>query len=247
MISNPILKVLSTFQKHKVKALLIGGQASIIYGAVEFSKDTDFVLLLDNNNLRKLSLALKALKAQQIYLPPLEKKYLAKGHACHFRAGTKEARGLRIDILSRMRGCAPFSALWRRRRTIKINNQLKIDVLGLTDLVASKKTQRDKDWLMLRRLIEIDILSTTAPSADKIKWWLLECITPELLFQLAGKYPRLAKQCLANRPLLKQALTGNAKKLILRLSAEEKRERKKDKAYWAPLKKALEKLRWRKK
>ena len=46
MTPNPILKVLSTLQKHRVRALLIGGQACIIYGAAEFSRDSDFVLLL---------------------------------------------------------------------------------------------------------------------------------------------------------------------------------------------------------
>jgi hypothetical protein len=36
-----VLLTLSTFQKHRVRALLIGGQACIIYGAAEFSRDSD--------------------------------------------------------------------------------------------------------------------------------------------------------------------------------------------------------------
>ena len=51
MTQNPILKVLSTFQKYKVKSLLIGGQACIIYGAAEFSRDSDFVILVNEENM----------------------------------------------------------------------------------------------------------------------------------------------------------------------------------------------------
>lgn len=47
MTPNPILKVLSTLSKHNVKSLLIGGHACIIYGAAEFSRDSD-----DVKNLR---------------------------------------------------------------------------------------------------------------------------------------------------------------------------------------------------
>ena len=64
MTLNPILKVLSTFRKYKVKSLLIGGQACIIYGAAEFSRDSDFVILCDDENLNYLNEALKALKAE---------------------------------------------------------------------------------------------------------------------------------------------------------------------------------------
>ena len=45
MIRNPILKVLSSIQRHRVRALLIGGQACVFYGAAEFSRDTDLAIL----------------------------------------------------------------------------------------------------------------------------------------------------------------------------------------------------------
>ena len=41
LIPNPIHKVLSTFQSCGVRALLMGGQACVFYGAAEFSRDTD--------------------------------------------------------------------------------------------------------------------------------------------------------------------------------------------------------------
>jgi hypothetical protein len=42
LIPNPILKVLSTFRNCEVRALLMGGQAGVFYGAAEFSRDTAF-------------------------------------------------------------------------------------------------------------------------------------------------------------------------------------------------------------
>ena len=41
MIPNPIHKVLSTFQSCGVRALLMGGQVCVFYGAAEFSRDTE--------------------------------------------------------------------------------------------------------------------------------------------------------------------------------------------------------------
>ena len=56
--------------------------------------------------------------------------------------------GLRIDMLSVLRGCAPFDELWKRRKTVTIDGGIDIEVIGLGDLVQSKKTQRDKDWFL---------------------------------------------------------------------------------------------------
>jgi len=50
LIPNPIGKVLSIFRKHRIKALLMGGQACIFYGAAEFSRDVDLAVLADNRN-----------------------------------------------------------------------------------------------------------------------------------------------------------------------------------------------------
>ncbi|MBI5452012.1 hypothetical protein HY945_00970 [Candidatus Gottesmanbacteria bacterium] len=246
LILNPILKVLSTLKKYKVKSLLIGGQACIIYGAAEFSRDSDFVVLCEERNLQKLQMALEALKAGLIYVPPLEIKYLEKGHACHFRCSAKDVRGLRIDIISKLRGCESFDKLWERRRTISLKDTGgTVDVIGLGDLAQSKKTQRDKDWLMLRRLVENDIIlyKDKHPSDEQIKWWLLECRTPGTLVKLVKNYSKIAKDCSLDRPLLISAIQQDLPKLNSQLKVEERIERQKDIEYWAPLRKELEVLR----
>ena len=63
MIPTPIRQVLSTFQKNGVQALLMGGQACVFYGAAQVSKDVDFVLLAERENLDRLQTALEGLGA----------------------------------------------------------------------------------------------------------------------------------------------------------------------------------------
>ncbi|MEW6686623.1 MAG: hypothetical protein AB1393_10530 [Candidatus Edwardsbacteria bacterium] len=243
MTLSPILKVLFTFQKFKVKSLLIGGQACIIYGAAEFSRDSDFLIFCDLENLAKLKKALNTLKARNIYLPPLEKEFLEKGHACHFRCYAKSLENLRIDIISKLRGCEDFEKLWERRVTIRFANKKHIEVIGLEDLAQSKKTQRDKDWLMLSRLVQNDMALTRNPSKEKVKWWLCECRDSNKLTELANENQDLAKECTAKRPLLKTALKKDINRLEKLLRYEEELERTKDRKYWQPLIKELEILR----
>jgi len=108
-------------------------------------------------------------------------------------------------------------------------------------LVQAKKTQRDKDWPMLRRLIEVNYFANREnPSRKQIRFWFLELRTPDLLIELAQTQGRIPAQLLRKRPLLELAITVSKSSLADALLAEEQREREADRQYWAPLKKELE-------
>ena len=247
MTQSPIPKALSTFLKHKVKALLIGGQACILYGAAECSRDIDLVIMISPENLKDLTLALEELEAERIFYPGLSEDVLLRGHACHFRCQRKDIRGLRIDIMGVMRGVDSFPELWKRREEIRLPGIGQIAIIGLSDLVKAKKTQRDKDWPMIRRLIEADIYRVPDdPSEDKISFWFAECRTPELLISLSAKYPEIAVRVSIDRPLLHFAIQGNREKVQDLLKDEEDKEREADRQYWIPLKKELEEWRHKK-
>ena len=147
MIPNPIRKVLSSMRAHRVRALLMGGQACVFYGAAEFSRDTDLAILADAVNLARLPKALHELQAAPIAVPPFALRFLRRGHAIHFRCQHPEALRMRVDVVSKMRGVDSFAKLWRRRTTIELPDATKCDLLSLPDLVRAKKTQRDKDCL----------------------------------------------------------------------------------------------------
>lgn len=57
----------------------------MLYGAAEFSRDTDIVLLAKPDNLERLKSALTLLEAECIAVPPLGLDYLLRGHAIHYR------------------------------------------------------------------------------------------------------------------------------------------------------------------
>jgi len=241
---NPILKVLSALSRNRVRYLLMGGQACVLYGAAEFSRDTDIVVLAAGENLDRLTVALAELQAERIAVPPFEAAFLNRGHAVHFRCCHPEASGMRVDVMSVLRGVAAFDALWERGITLQDPLETEIHLLSLPDLVQAKKTQRDKDWPMLRRLIEADMVQHQATASEaRVRFWLEECRSPGPLIDLARRHEEMAVQLAAARPLLRLAIEGNEDALIELLTAEEQEERAADRAYWAPLKVELEQLR----
>jgi len=220
----------------------MGGQACVFYGAAEFSRDLDLLILADALNLANLKAALDALDAAVIAVPPFEQRYLLKGHAVHFRQ-RESPGGLRIDVMSRLRGVADFGELWARRTSIEVEGAA-IDLLAIEDLVRAKKTQRDKDWPMIRRLVERSYFQEADRPSDQLaSFWLRELRTPELLVEAATAHPALAEVESQSRPAVRLALLGRLEEVSEALAAEESEERRKDREYWAPLKRELEELR----
>jgi hypothetical protein len=230
----------------QVRALLMGGQACVFYGAAEFSRDTDIVVLAEPDNLGRLQSALEDLQGRCIAVPSFDLDFLLRGHAVHFRCSHPEAAEMRVDVMSVMRGVAPFPELWERRTVLADAEGITYELLSLPDLVAAKKTQRDKDWPMLRRLLEADYYAEhKTASVERVRFWLRELRTPELLIELAGQHPGLCVELARNRPTLAFATTGDATALQAGLDTEEKCERELDRQYWQPLKAELERLRHR--
>ena len=141
-------------------------------------------MLATDDALPRLTDALQALQATVIEVPSFEPQYLARGHAVHFSAPPDADLGavppLRVDIMSLMRGVAPFAELWERRTTIALADasfsEEILVILSLSDLVQAKKTQRDKDWPMIRRLVDASYASArdAAVSDEQIDFWLAE-------------------------------------------------------------------------
>jgi hypothetical protein len=245
LIPNPIRRVLSSIEANRVRALLMGGQACVLYGAAEFSRDTDLAVLASGANLARLRLALDDLRAQVIAVPPFEAKYLRAGHAVHFRCQDAEAVGMRIDVMTRMRGLDSFPKLWARRTSLDLPDGTRCETMSLPDLVKAKKTQRDKDWPMVRRLIEAHYFGhREKASAAQVRFWLQELRTPELLVEVARRWPAAWKAQKSRRALLALARPGGETDLAEALLREERAEREADARYWRPLKAELERLRY---
>jgi len=222
----------------------MGGQACVLYGAAEFSRDTDFAILASQANLSRLRAALAELQAEVIAVPPFELKYLKKGHAIRFRCHDSEAAGMHVDVMTRMRGVDVFAKLWPQRSTLLAEDGTSYELMSLPDLVKAKKTQRDKDWPMIRRLVEADYFKhREQPTQQQLRFWFLELRTPELLLELATAHPHVCRRLIKQRSLLKPAAAGEEIDLREALSEEERLEREADRRYWIPLKAELEQLR----
>jgi len=221
----------------------MGGQACVLFGAAEFSRDTDIMVMADAENLGRLQAAVAELQADVIAVPPFEQRFLEAGHAVHFRCRRPDVAGMRLDVMSRLRGLPDFGTLWERRTTLE-TDAVAIDVLSLPDLVVAKKTQRDKDWPMLTRLVEAHY-ARHADAADEMMqdFWLRELRSPALLVEVARSAPAACARLAAERPLLRHALAGGERLLVTSLREEEDAEREADRLYWTPLKRELEQLR----
>ena len=222
----------------------MGGQACVLYGAAEFSRDTDLAILATTDNLARLRRALDDLQAEVVAVPPFEPRFLRRGHAVHFRCRHPEAVGLRIDVMTRLRGVDRFSRLWARRTSVTLYDGLTCEVMSLPDLVQAKKTQRDKDWPMVRRLVEAHYFQhRERATRAQVRFWLRELRTPQLLVEAARAWPEVGRQEEARRGLLKLARSGRVAALAVALTREEQAERRADVRYWAPLRAELERLR----
>jgi len=221
----------------------MGGQACVFYGAAEFSRDVDLLILAESQNLASLRAGLEALEAELIAVPDFEERHLLRGHGVHFRCRRGDVAGLRIDLMASLRGVPGFEELWARRITIEVEGE-PVDLLGMEDLVRAKKTQRDKDWPMIRRLVEQSYFGQSGSATQElVRFWLRELRTPELLMEVAAAHPDLARAEATSRPAVRAALLPRLDDVVEALEAEEREERRKDREYWAPLKRELEEIR----
>ena len=144
-----------------------------------------------------------------------------------------------------MRGVDDFPALWHRRVTVLLDDhdghESPVDLLALPDLVQAKKTQRDKDWPMIRRLVDASYVAGRDDhlSEERALFWLAELRSPEFLMELVARVPDLAEA--STRRAVQAAVQGEDVNVLL--AAEQASEMAADREYWLPLRHELESLR----
>src|SRR2546430_1050558 len=88
-----------------------------------------------------------------------------------------------------------------RRRRMALPSNGRVNVLDLPDLVRAKKTQCDKDWPIVRRLVEADYHQRpTRPPRRQILFWLREGRSADFLVELCQRFPALARRTVQERP-----------------------------------------------
>lgn len=222
----------------------MGGQACVFYGAAQVSKDIDVLVLAEPENLSRLQAALQQLDAHGIAVPPFRAAVLDRGHAVHFRCDASGVKGLRVDVMTRLRASPDFATLWERRTTFVDAANLEYHLLCIPDLVDAKKTQRSRDWPVIELLVTIHYRENASnPSQEHIDFWFREARSVELLVQLCDRFPEQLQEQIRIRPLIGLASKGAHDELRVALDAEVRAEQARDRAYWEPLRKELEQFR----
>ena len=97
---------------------------------------------------------------------------------------------------------------------------------------------------MIRRLVDSHYDEfRTQPTEDRVRFWLRESRTPEVLIAIAAGYPVRLREVIKIRPLLIETLSASRTALRQELAKEEAAEKLADEQYWRPLKRELESIR----
>ena len=113
---------------HKVYYLLLGGWAVGLYGNPRATKDIDFLITTDDENIRKLQQTLLAFGA-----PTVDNKvFQEKGNV--FRIGRTP---IQIDIINEADGIS-FNECYEHRNIVRIDN-IDISTISREDLIKNKR------------------------------------------------------------------------------------------------------------
>jgi len=126
---------INLLNKNSVKYLLLGGWAVGYYSNPRATKDIDFLVFIDNSNLKKLEKVFFDFKSPPVNIELLkeEKGYLFIG-----------SPPLRIEVISNADGIN-IKDCYKRKKIIEIDD-VKINIISKEDLIINKKsTKRLKD------------------------------------------------------------------------------------------------------
>ncbi|MEA3440044.1 MAG: nucleotidyltransferase [Chloroflexota bacterium] len=143
---NQLQDVFSSFQKHKVKYVVIGGIASVLYGVPRATFDLDILIEATPDNAQQL---LDALIDAGLGTASLISVHELLAHEI-----TIFKDRVRIDVQTSTPGIN-FESAWKKRQEMNYQGQL-FYVISKDDLIASKRASgRDVD-LEDVRLLEIN-------------------------------------------------------------------------------------------
>lgn len=123
------LAVYKSFNSRRVKYVLIGGLAAVLYGSARLTKDVDLFI---EPTLKNAAAALSALKAIGFGTASLTTPEKLLAHEV-----TIFEDYVRLDLFTEVKGIS-FPPAWSRRVMKRLGN-VRIPVVNLKDLIASKK------------------------------------------------------------------------------------------------------------
>ena len=238
------------FEACRVRYLVVGGQAAILYGAAHFSQDLDLWIDPAEENIRRIIDALEEVDARVHKLtPPLTSAYVARGHGFHFvipfRGGP-----VYLDVMGRPPRVGSFRAAWKRAE-IMPTPWGRLRVASIPDLVEMKKTNRPGDYDIITRLALIRAGREERLSRRVLEWTLNHLFRVEDLLEFLKRHgTRLRGRMPVGMGWIRRWAKGSVRggrpsfaemdRIAARLAAKARRLQAMGRRYWIP---RLEELR----
>jgi hypothetical protein len=148
LVNSDFKELLSTFNDHQVKYLVVGGYAVIKYAEPRYTKDIDLWVGADKDNATAVYAALRAFGAPLTGLT--EDDFAHEGY--FYQMGVAPVR---VDILMSIPGLR-FGQAWERRVMVDFDG-IMVPFIAKQDLITSKiATGRPQDLIDAQLLTETD-------------------------------------------------------------------------------------------
>ncbi len=182
------------FNEGGTRAILSSGQAVVLHRLAIMSKDGDWILRETAADLGHVLGVLGDCGARYRFGAPLDARWMAGGWSAHFEFREGPLR-VRTDFVTRPPRLPPedLEALWEEQRG------QDIPVVDVRRLVELKKTNREKDYVVIGEL---------ARRLRNPKDQLLVSRSARDLLDLATQHPALVREMASRRPALEAAAAG---------------------------------------
>lgn len=150
--SEDASEFLRLLAKHKVRYLIVGGEAVIYYGHARLTGDIDIFCERTRGNVKKLYAALKEFWDNDVPGISRQDELLREGMIFQFGVPPN-----RIDLINAIDG-VEFQPAWKNKTTAVFPHRrknIRVYYIGLRELIKNKAAvKRDKDREDLKFLIE---------------------------------------------------------------------------------------------
>jgi hypothetical protein len=191
------LRLTQEFNEGRLRCILSSGQAVVLHRLAVMSKDGDWIVRENEDDLAHVRRVLQEHGARYRMGAPLDVRWLAGGWSSHFEFN--EEFRVRADFVSRPPRLAPddLQQLWHEQETQW--QQHNVPVIDKRRLVELKKTNREKDYAVIGDL---------ARTLTDVREQFLTSRSARDLIELAREHPALAAELAIQRPVLSSIAAG---------------------------------------
>jgi len=191
---NIYVELTKKFNVDHVRTMLAGGQAAVLHRLAFMSKDGDWILREQQQDLDHILKVLEGYGAKYRFGSPLDLRWLSCGWSAHLEFQWQGLR-VRTDFVTRPARIDPETL----ERMWKDTEEQPIPFASARDLAEMKKTNREKDYVVIGELTR----RMKDPESQ-----ILYSRSARDLITFSQQYPDLIKSLGAKRPLLRKIDQG---------------------------------------